>query len=253
MTSFHQRHQTSVKHNSDRSISLATHRYFHSASQALCLASYTDTQLIRSYAYNNDYYQSNKTSTLSKYAKFSTNDSQSHHIHALDLGPELLPEVPRWGLLVAVCLDLFETREKVHLGRSTPFCPLDELVADPQDGEEEQGEVVGHEGGNVEFSIGTLVSVKEDGVGREKEDDRDQDDGVPSGDGVVVKDGSVRKRISVDTLCLHSLVETNVGERDTPPGQETTGGSQVGEVTESFTGRSLERHVGKPTKQGTYE
>jgi hypothetical protein len=126
-----------------------------------------------------------------------------------------------------------------------PFRPLDEFVSEPHDREDEDWEVVGDEG------RGIPVIPEEDRVRGEEEDDGDEDEGVPSGDGVMIEDRSVRKSVSVDTLRPQSLVESNVGERDTPPCEKTTGGSQVGEVTESFTSRSLKRHVGKTTEKST--
>lgn len=45
--------------------------------------------------------------------------------------------------------------------------------------------------------------------------------------------------------------ESDVGEADTPPGEKTTGGGKVGEVSEDSTGGLSERHVGETGKEGT--
>ena len=51
-------------------------------------------------------------------------------------------------------------------------------------------------------------------------------------------------------MSLESLGESDIGEGDTPPGEETGGGGKVGKVAEDGTSGRLERHVGESGKEG---
>lgn len=63
-----------------------------------------------------------------------------------------------------------------------------------------------------------------------------------------VESRPVRECLSVDTLDFKTLGESNVGEADTPPGEQSSGGGQVGEVVEHFQCGSTESHVCQSTK-----
>jgi hypothetical protein len=71
------------------------------------------------------------------------------------------------------------------------------------------------------------VTVDEDGELGEEEDERNHNDGVV---GKVRLEGStVRESGAVDTLNLGGAVETEVGEADRPPDEETGDGGHIGE------------------------
>lgn len=161
-----------------------------------------------------------------------------------DLGPHLLPQVLGRWLVVAVCLDDIQATDIVHLGSSVEFGSLDQFVTDPETWEHEDRQVVGDE------RRGIPSITQEDRVGRKEEDNGDEHDSVPCCRSAVVEPRSVWQRGPLDTLSFETLVESDVGEADTPPSEETTSGSQVGKVSESFTGGSREGHVGECTERG---
>lgn len=69
----------------------------------------------------------------------------------------------------------------------------------------------------------------------EEENDTAEDQGVICS--VRLKRRSVRKSRSIDSLGLGGVVESNVGESNSTPSEETTDGSHVGKVTCTMKGK----------------
>ena len=67
--------------------------------------------------------------------------------------------------------------------------------------------------------------LQEDGETVEEENDHDEDQRVPSG--VRLEGSDVGQAQSVDSLRLHSGVESDVSPTDGSPGDQTTGSSPV--------------------------
>jgi hypothetical protein len=60
-----------------------------------------------------------------------------------------------------------------------------------------------------------------------------------------------RQRFSVEALCLHAFVESNVCEADSEPGHQTCDGGHVGEPTKYTTRSRRARHVSEQHEQRT--
>ena len=75
--------------------------------------------------------------------------------------------------------------------------------------------------GNANVSSSKVFDAEgiEDAESVEDDDDREEDQRGPSE--VGLEGGLEDERISVDTLCLKSVVEFNVGDTDAGPGEET--------------------------------
>ena len=74
------------------------------------------------------------------------------------------------------------------------------------------------------------VSIEEDGESVEEDDDRDHGQTVVRG---VRLEGSDKGELrSIDSLRLESVVESNVSEKNCPPGEETGDGGQIVEPSE---------------------
>lgn len=127
--------------------------------------------------------------------------------------PELGSESLRRLLVVGISLNLSNTTDEVHFSGLDPLGLLDDLESDPKDGEEDDRQVGGQEVGSE-----GLVSGDEGGPSREEQDDGDTDDTVPSSETVLVQPGVVREVGLGHTLGLHTGVESDVQQTDTPPG-----------------------------------
>ena len=66
--------------------------------------------------------------------------------------------------------------------------------------------------------------------------------------GVGLKFGIVWKCGSIISLCLHTLVEPNIGDRDPEPRHKTCNSRHVGEPAENFTRACLDTHEAKKRK-----
>ena len=108
-----------------------------------------------------------------------------------------------------------------------------------------KGNVKGDKVGNVES--GSIVG-EEYGESGEDHDDRGGDQHVPCRKGL---EWSVEgERTTVDPLCLHSLVEAEVGDRDSGPGRESSNSSHVGKPIEDLTRTLGDTHIGKERETG---
>ena len=73
-----------------------------------------------------------------------------------------------------------------------------------------------------------------------KRDNNDTIQSIPGGIGL--KFGIVRKFSSINSFCLHTLIEPNVDNGDPKPGYETRNRRHVGEPDENFARIFFDNH-----------
>lgn len=152
--------------------------------------------------------------------------------------PELTPRTLRRRFVVRICLDLGNIGDKVHLERLDERRSRPQLRTDVQDGEEDEGKVVGDEGRLVPIALQEDGPAAELRVGQGESttatnkanvrggtyhaDEEAHDHSVPRR--IRLQACPVRELPAVEALRLHARIEARVRQSDAEPGHQASDG-----------------------------
>lgn len=174
----------------------------------------------------------------------SPSHSQSNHLEQVSEGP-LGQLGPDHGLLGLRLVEHDSTGGQIHLGGGDVHAPLagEDLVADVEEGDGEEGEVGAEEGLGVGGSAGSRV---EGSVER-----GDQGEDVEAETEVAANDtegGLVGNEIHVEALSPHTRAHADVSQADATPDEEEAETSKSQEPAEDLTTAGGSADVGKETE-----
>ena len=146
------------------------------------------------------------------------------HSEAMERGGETHNEVLGVVFWPYYCIDGRLTRVDISLRRTDPPGSLQNLPEEEEAEIDGNTDVIGNEGLVIETSGNAVESVEQD-------DYREEDEGSICC--VWLESGFVDEGIPVDSLCPHSLVESNIGNQDRGPREEGGDGGDILEPLES--------------------